>query len=207
MTCFLEKCFKKQCIAYCRLLVVLQHSQLSSFTTGLNMIQNSVCRGKKQKDSKSVAQGLEQSTEVLLQLLSGDFQIFFNYCCCCCFKMKLLLIQWTCPLKHIPSAPTYTYMYVTKLSYMNTSPVPFKKQFWVQTNTTIRSEVRCAYIKVDQTLECDPDFIDTFPLASLLTLWTLSSRFFFLPTTCLAFKVFILNLIMKQTKIPGFHVV
>lgn len=39
-------------------------------------------------------------------------------------------------------------------------------------------------------------------LTSLLTLWMLSSRLFFLPTNYRAFKVFILHLIMKQTKMP-----
>lgn len=42
-------------------------------------------------------------------------------------KMKLLLIQWTCPMKYISSAPMYTHMYISKLSYMNTSSVPCKK--------------------------------------------------------------------------------
>lgn len=41
------------------------------------------------------------------------------------------------------------------------------------------------------------------PLAGLLTLWTFSSRLYFLLTTCLAFKVFILNLIMEQSKMPA----
>lgn len=42
-----------------------------------------------------------------------------------------------------------------------------------------------------------------FALTGLLTLWTFSSRLYFLLTTCLAFKVFVLNSIMKQTKMPG----
>lgn len=45
-----------------------------------------------------------------------------------------------------------------------------------------------------------PRFI---PLTGLLIPWTFSSRLYFFLTTCSAFKVFILNLIMEQTKMPG----
>lgn len=41
------------------------------------------------------------------------------------------------------------------------------------------------------------------PLTGLFALWTFSSRLYFLLTTCLVFKVFILSLIMEQTKMPG----
>lgn len=80
----LRSVLKKQCIAYFRLLVILQHCQFSSFPTGLNMIQNSVFREKKQKDPKSVAQGFrivnqkwDPLCSVLLWVLFGDFQVVF----------------------------------------------------------------------------------------------------------------------------------
>lgn len=144
------------------------------------MTQSSSCREKKAEGpqlcsigTRTVNQKWDSQCPVLLWVLFGDFQVlgfgfgFFFFIiiivvAVVVLKMKLLLIQWICPMKYISSAPMYTHMYISKLSYMNTSSVPCKKQSWVQTRTTMNSEVHCAYIKGDQTLECDPDFIDTF---------------------------------------------